>query len=265
MKKKKVKYTFILKSVKVENIDKIYGINLISNISDNNTLNLENVTKVTDLSNDIKTFSYLDESKKEHKCIITMIDYIKNNKLMFDLNNNINCFWCRHNFFTYPIGCPIQYVSTQLTKSYYSEITKDKYMIRENISVNKKKDVEDLLTKGILTDKKIHIQDKNYYLTDGFFCSFNCCLGFIEDNAHIPLYSESKVLLSRIFYSLFITDKKIIPAPSWRLLENFGGHLTIDEFRKSYNKVEYLPLDNIITDLARFKPTGFLFEQKVKI
>ena len=79
-------------------------------------------------------YSFLDSAKKEHSCIFTMVDSIMNEKL--PKSTQISCYWCKHNFNTIPLGCPIEYVSSKLTKHYYSEITKDKYSIRGSITKN---------------------------------------------------------------------------------------------------------------------------------
>ena len=33
---------------------------------------------------------------------------------------------------------------------------------------------------------------------------------------------------------------EIIPAPHWRMLSDFGGSLSIEEFRESFNKIRYV-------------------------
>ena len=95
------------------------------------------------------------------------------------------------------MGCPIKYIPSQLVKNYYSEITKDNYKIRENISKNKREKFEQ--------NQLIDIEKKEYYLVDGMFCSFNCCLAFIRENNTNPMYALSKNLLARIYKDIFRT------------------------------------------------------------
>ena len=52
----------------------------------------------------------------------------------------------------------------------------------------------------------------NYYETDGCFCSFNCCLAFINDNVHNAMYSSSKHLLMKMYYDIFNKVEKIVMA-----------------------------------------------------
>ena len=54
---------------------------------------------------------------------------------------------------------------------------------------------------------------------------------------------------------------KIHPAPSWRLLEKYGGFMTVEQFRKSFN--EYISIDKNynVTNLPKIHPIGKVFEE----
>ena len=108
----------------------------------------------------------------------------------------------------------------------------------------------------------IKYENNNYY-TDGIFCSFNCCKAFIYDNEHKQLYKKSDTLLNNIFYTLFNTTE-IDVAPSWRILEKFGGDKTIQQFRDSFHKYEYFNIDNYILEQPKMYSVGFLFEERIK-
>jgi ribosomal protein S18 len=175
------------------------------------------------LDGDNESYSFLDESKKEHRAKLTMVN----------LNDDCHCFWCRHSFDNMPIGCPIQYKNARILKSYFSEVTKDKYDIISSIP-------------GTLPDtlqENMSLIDNGYFLVDGVFCSFNCCLAFIQENNKNMLYDMSKQLLYKMYTMCFPqtpSTHSIIPAPHWRLLKSYGGHLTIEEFRKKFNKIKYV-------------------------
>ena len=64
-----------------------------------------------------------------------------------------------------------------------------------------------------------------------------------------------------------ITESSIdIPAaPHWRLLRDYGGHLSIDEFRQSFFNIDFSPDDSMITKLPSFQSVGYIFEKKIKI
>ena len=249
---KKNRYIFTL-NLDAEKIDKKYDIKIISNISsmDEDFIPV-NTTKLSELpveKNDSDIVSFLDESKKLHKCNVSMIDFSTKKELLPD--NIYYCFWCRHKIDSVPLGCPIAYVTDTAVKNYYSEISKDNYTIKENITKNK-----------MIENDKINILQKKYFLTDGVFCSFNCKIAFINDNKKNNLYDNSMMLSTKMYNEIYGTNKiNIIPAPHWRLLKNYGGNLTIEEFRKTFNTVEY---EHHGIVLPEFKPIGNLYEKKIK-
>lgn len=232
----------------------------------------ERRTRITDLQVDENTdnphFSFLDESKKDHQCVVTMKTFMFNEDL--PTTTAVYCFWCRHPFHYRPIGCPIDFISDRMTKSYHSEITKEKYMLRENVT---KQQLNDLVAElgeqqrnQYTIENTYELQSRNYYLIDGLFCSFNCCLAFIQANKTNPLYLYSEAYLVKIYYDVFGEHcGPLHPAPSWRLLKNYGGHMTIDDYRKNFYKVEYQNVDNIIIPFPQSKPVGFLYEKQVKL
>jgi hypothetical protein len=222
----------------------------------------DNKTRLLDLQNQNRNennhFSFLDESKKDHQCVVTMKKYITQETL--PTSTMVHCFWCRHSFTYKPIGCPIEYIPNRIIKKYHSEITKDIYVLRENVTSSQLKDVkpED--------PSEIQVQNRDYYLMDGLFCSFNCCLSFIKDHSSEALYHNSETYLNKIYYDIFGTSaSKLICAPSWRLLKDYGGHMTIDEYRKNFYKVDFFDVDNIICPFPNSKPVGFLFEKQIRL
>ena len=265
-KRKSSKYIFILKNINIEKIYEKYGI-----ILDNNIVNSENIpnnsTKLTEINMEkpLELISFIDESKKSYQCIMSMLD--------FNTHKNIqtlkyNCYWCRHPFNTYPIGCPINYISNKITKSYHSEINKYTYIIKENISktklLNKNNDINTPFKFTVLKNNNstFDIKQDEFFFTDGCFCSFNCCKAFIKDNKNNSLYQQSDILLTKIFNDIMNKDVKnkklynINPAPSWKLLKEYGGHMDITTFRNSFNKIMY-------ESHGMFKPVGYLFEEKI--
>jgi len=259
------KYYFVLRNIDPIEIDNKYSFY----VSEKMTLMKEDVgvkktdrTKIADLStktHDQQTFSYLDESKKEHQCILTMMNQ-EDHQYLPDKTLH-RCFWCHHAFDVRPIGCPLQYIPHRIIKHYYSEITKDNYTLRENIST-----CQLTLHEKMYAENKMDMTSRDFYMTDGMFCSFNCCLAFIMDQHADPIYTYSEQLLNTIYTDLFGKDAQpIVPAPSWRILKEYGGHLTIEEFRKNFYKVEYKDIDNIVYPFSKFRPVGFLFEKQVRI
>lgn len=255
-----MKFTFTLRGLDIEKIHKTYDLNISSNITSEKTI--QPVTKISELvtSNEDKSFYSFLEDKNGGKYHITMLDYLKEEYL--PPSTDVKCFWCHSSFDWIPIGCPIKYCSSQLEKSYYSEITKDKYTIKENITSEKRESFLELDSKK---KDKYKVIEKEYYETDGIFCSFNCCLAFISENKNNSLYKHSHHLLKKIYFDTFgVIPEKILPAPSFRLLKDYGGDLSISDFRKSLNKLEYNE-KGIMKNNLKFKTLGFIYSEKVKL
>jgi hypothetical protein len=273
-------YPFVLKGINTELIDQKFGFTLISNLNVDKTP--LNITKIVDLStskNVSECISFIDEAKKSHKCNISMVDFRTMKEMPNDFNYGCyDCFWCKSSIpeNVIAIGCPLKYVPNQAIKRYYSEISKDTYTIKENITVNKfinlsKQEDEKEETKDeqeTTSPKKLEISNKNYYLTDGVFCSFNCCMAFIKDEKsgkNSSMYNLSEMLLLKIYSEINPSVKYplIDEAPHWRQLKKFGGDMTIEEFRTSFNKIEYKQ-HGFITDFPTFKSIGVMFEENLK-
>jgi hypothetical protein len=238
------KYSFTLQNIIPYQIDKKYSI-------------LNFTTKIVELDSTPKpkTYTFIDETMKSHNCVVSMLDYL--NKPL-PTTTSINCFWCRHSFPNIPIGCPIEYISSVLCKHYYSELHKDNYSIKGNVTNRIASFISQLQE-----NSQFIIDKKDYYLTDGIFCSFNCCLAFINENKSNQLYKKSEYLLYKLFNKLF-NNLEINPASSWRLLKNYGGFLSIEEYRNNFNKIIHIDLKDFIQELPVCKPIGFLFEKKIK-
>lgn len=139
------------------------------------------------------------------------------------------CFWDRHPFNHKGIQCPISYKPKQLVKVYKSDVSKEEYTIKENVPYHKATDGSDSAMS----------LDSSEYEFDGKFCSYACCLAYIRANKHDPLYTHSETLLFQIFRAENNHNNKTLkvplPAPHWRLLIDYGGPLTITDFRKSFS------------------------------
>lgn len=250
---------FVLRGIQPNLLDEKY--NFVDKTNDSLKCP-DNKTRLLDIQNqrpqEVNHFSFLDESKKDHQCIVTMKKFISHETL--PSSTFIHCFWCRHNFSYKPIGCPVEYIPHRMIKKYNSEITKDVYVLRENITENQLRNFK------VDDNSQIQVQARNYYLMDGMFCSFNCCLAFIKENSLESLYQNSENYLNKIYYDIFgLGAAKLIPAPSWRLLKNYGGHMSIEDFRKNFYKVEYFDVDNIICPFPNSKPIGFLYEKQIRL
>ena len=134
--------------------------------------------------------------------------------------------------------------NTELTdlEKLEKEVMKLKYKIfkltrRENINVKKsnfKKSTKCWWCKHCFDTPSVSLPESYFndkFICIGNFCSYNCALSYnIDSNDNVWRKTS---LLNLLYYKTYGLTEKIVSAPDWRQLEDFGGNLTIDEFRKS--------------------------------
>jgi hypothetical protein len=83
----------------------------------------------------------------------------------------------------------------------------------------------------------------NIFYCTGNFCSWNCAKTYNIDLNDTSTWKRES-LLNLMYYKTYGEFREIIPAPSWLMLEDFGGILKIDEFRElfTFNNKDYLVL-----------------------
>jgi hypothetical protein len=230
------KHTFDLKitASKLNEIHMKYDLKK-SALASNDT---SNTTKIDIEATD--TLNFLDETRKLHKCILAKID--------FGSLEGYKCFWCRNVCppEKTPVGCPTKYISPVVYRNYFSEINKEKFVVKESC----------LKTDKIVVSDDIAVENNDYYESDGIFCDLSCALAFVRDNKKNPLYAESELLIHRI------AGKKVEPAPHWRLLKEYGGILDIKEFRDSFHHTEFQPFG--VCAKPFFQSVAHTFESKIK-
>lgn len=242
----------LLKGVCAQEIDQKYGFHEKENIQVQRT-------HITDLPESKKkstgNYVLLDEAKKDHNFILSMKNLLDQ---WVPSKTDIHCFWCRHPFDTVPIGCPIQYVPQRLEKKIPCDHKED-VIIRENVSKYTFKQIQTNLHNSF-------INNECYFRVDGIFCSFPCCLAFIQEVDNDTLYHQSESLL-RLMHKHCFPDSsvKLSPAPSWRLLSNYGGELDICQFRDSFLNTDFINHHQNITHLPMQKMSGFLYESQIKL
>lgn len=172
----------------------------------------------TSLLNKTIDVTFVDEFKNKHEAKISGI---------LGNNNTYHCFWDHHPIEgREPLQCPIRKVYKHREKTYTSGINNNTYLITDSLNT-----------------------DKTEYDTMDFFCSPECCLAFIQENKHNPLYQYSEVLLRELI------PYTIQPAPHWRMLTCYGGKKSIQEFRECFNKKSYT-FEGIIT-----RPLFFAYKE----
>ena len=87
-----------------------------------------------------------------------------------------------------------------------------------------------------------HYYNGTFY-NNGNFCSYNCAMAYNID-INDENISKRNSLLNLQYIKTYNTYLPITPAPSWKILKDFGGSIDIEEFRNNFiiNQVNYLYL-----------------------
>lgn len=185
-----------------------------------------------------KAYYFLDSRKIQVKYWGVMLDVTANGSLPSSTNKP--CWWCRNPFKNSPIGCPLVYHSHKAG------------------GIDKERFEEKLKAAGIPADKN------DFFETEGYFCSSPCCKAYILSQKNDVKYKDSSALLS-LLISILYKRRDIIPAaPSWKLLKEYGGHLTIQEFRSSFGKLEYQETVNTRRPYM-FCSSQYISEKRLKL
>lgn len=108
---------------------------------------------------------------------------------------NVKCHWCRHDF----EGPPVVLPSRACSHVNYSDSSQPAY--RWEVS--------------------------------GCFCSLECAAAYnFQMNSDSDVMWEIYALLNRMHTAGGGNSSRILPAPKWETLKEFGGYLTIEEFRR---------------------------------
>jgi len=83
----------------------------------------------------------------------------------------------------------------------------------------------------------------NIFYCEGNYCSWNCAKAYNIDLNDTSTWKRES-LLNLMFYKSYGIFKEIIPAPSWLMLSDYGGNLSINEFRNLFlvNNKDYVVL-----------------------
>lgn len=105
-------------------------------------------------------------------------------------------------------------------------------------------------------------QDEQLFECEGIFCSFNCMLGYLHERNDYR-YKDSTVLIGMMYRKIFGVVKKvtdIIASPSWKLLKEYGGHLSIEDYRKCLQVIDYKTLFQVVkNNKLKFQPVSEIF------
>jgi|GEM_PF-5987706 len=238
------KYKFNLNNVDFESIlfeytDNKEGSDIIETVIENFNENSQFTNR--DGKRTKKHFVILsDQYKNASKYWVNMLDYTQNGCL--PPYTSKPCWWCRSSFKTHPIGCPIK----------YHKPTTD--IDKERLSLN-------LKYFNLQLDK-----DEDFFETEGLFCSFSCVKAYILDElskSQSGKYKNSLTLLSLLHEKMCGSIHIIKKAPTWKVLKDYGGHLTPDQYRENFNSFNYQESVNIRRPYM-FSTSKYILEKKIK-
>lgn len=179
----------------------------------------------------IRSEFFYDPHKAKNKMWITMHSFTSRGRQL-PLYTKKPCWWCHHSFSSSPLGCPLKFCSDgKLPKEYASTLT------------------------------DINIESSEFFITDGMFCSYPCVLAYIHSKRMNTRYKRSTGLLS-LMYAKTHGRLSIIPkAPDITVLDAYGGHLTIEEYRSGLGRFIYEKMPN--RRYPVLAPSGQMFQEKV--
>jgi hypothetical protein len=134
--------------------------------------------------------------------------------------------------------------------------TLNKFKINNNVNTvmkmdYNKSDLKCWWCRNKFDTPKVSLPEQYYddkFLTNGIFCSYNCAKSY---NLNLNDFNVQKRnnLLNLFYYKTYGEFKEILPAPSWKVLKEYGGLLDIEKFRDNFilNTTEYLYLEPPIT------------------
>lgn len=182
---------------------------------------------------------FLDSRKIPNKLWGTMFDVTSNGCLPVSVQKP--CWWCRHNFQTRPIGCPLRY---NPHKS--SGIEKERFEEKSKAA-------------------GLDCETNDFFETEGYFCSFPCCKAYILDQQFANIkYKDSATLLTLLYFKIYGSTPTFPCAPTWKILKEYGGHLNISEFRCSFGRLEYEPTVNTRRPYM-YCSSQYISERKIKL
>lgn len=192
---------------------------------------------------------FLDSHKTKAKYWVSMIDVTQSESttkteggIIGSLPSHTSkpCWWCRHTFATKVLGCPIKYNPCKLNSV---ERTRVEQKFRKS---------------------KLPTTSFDFFETEGIFCSFPCIKAYILSHNLNSRYKESSTLLSLLYLKLTGSSISYIPpAPSWKVLIEYGGHLNIKEYRATFGKLEYTETVSIRRPYM-FCSSKYIEERRIK-
>ena len=136
--------------------------------------------------------------------------------------------------------------STESLKSSAKYLINNTFNKIQTYSLNFKKHTKCWWCRHSFTSPPVELPEDYYnetFYCIGHFCSYNCMKSYNLD-INDSLTSKRESLMNLMYYLTYKKYPEIINAPNWMTLEDYGGTLSIEEFRKNsiINSKEYVVL-----------------------
>lgn len=215
---------FILKGINMSQLDNQYVINELQDIGINHLVNDLNHSQDT-LTKITSTLESIGVSKSRSKPFDTILMNDELNIRLFISPNTIPC----NNEATSPIKA-----LTELRKA-------NCWYCRNSIP-------QEWHPLGIPIKHKVDTNKVDCFDCEGVFCSFNCCVAYLNEHSDYR-FKDSSVMLLMMYRKVTKCGKtvtSIVPAPSWKLLKEYGGHLSIEDYRKCIQQIDYKSMQQLL-------------------
>lgn len=149
-----------------------------------------------------------------------MVQYVSSS-INFERGKHYRCWWCTLPIDSEPIGCPIN-------------------VLHPNNS-----------------------SETKTYSTDGGFCSFNCVKAYINEKERTDvMYKNSHILLAHMVCDTrgIMGQVSVDPAPDKRLLIEYGGYMTEDQYKHCFDRMLYTE-----KGIIKMFPTTTIFQEEEKL
>ncbi|MGL5961817.1 MAG: hypothetical protein ACRCZ0_07675 [Cetobacterium sp.] len=187
----------------------------------------KNITTLKPIKNKI-----LDLETKRHFNYLSITTKTAKDKIY-------NCWWCTLPIENDPIGCPLS-------------IAHESQGYKEPLTIIRKKSKEEITASS----------SKITYYTDGLFCCLNCIKAYImESGEHDAKYKDSIRLLAMMACDNEQSQDPLTvnPSPPWRFLQQYGGHLTVDQYKEMIGRMIYKE-----KGIIQIQPITTLYEEDEK-
>jgi len=183
---------------------------------------------------------FVDTHKQKVKCWVNMIDVTQEMALPFYTTKK--CWWHRDKIQHHPLGIPIRYSS------------------QKNDGIEKER-----LAKKF-KDSNYNPDSNDFFETIGVVCSFPCMKAYILDQlsrSRSSRFKNSLTLMTLLYSKMFGKIITIPTAPTWKLLKQYGGHLTPKEYTSTFGRLEYTETVNIRRPYM-FSSSEYIQEHRVR-